>query len=100
MPLSNPILLLIRTGFGRFCSSDPARYVGGCLGVSGGAARLFKKRLPGLRAIGLDFISLEWTMDKSHGFDAHQVLLKDKARPLLIIEDISLDFDRQRLKRI
>jgi kynurenine formamidase len=93
-------LLLIRTGFGRFRSSDPARYVDGCPGVSGAAARLLKEKLPGLRAIGLDFISLEWTTDKSHGFEAHQILLKDKARPFLIIEDMNLDFEVKRLKRI
>lgn len=93
-------LLLLRTGFEQYRRSDPERYIRGCPGVSAGAARYLKKSLPGLRAIGLDFISLEWTADKSHGFEAHQVLLKDKSQPMLIIEDMSLSFDLLRVRRI
>ena len=93
-------LLLLRSGFERFRQTDPGRYVRGCPGVSADAARYLKKKLPSLRAIGLDFMSLEWTADKSHGFEAHQVLLKDKSQPMLIIEDMSLNFDPQRVRRI
>ena len=93
-------LLLLRTGFERYRRSDPARYIRGCPGVSADAARYLKKTLPGLRAIGLDFMSLEWTTDKSHGFEAHQVLLKDPSHPLLIIEDMSLNLELLRVRRI
>ncbi|MFN8009692.1 MAG: cyclase family protein, partial [Terriglobia bacterium] len=93
-------LLLLRTGFERFRQSDPARYIKGCPGVSAGAARFLKKELKHLRAIGMDFISLEWTSNKSHGFEAHQVLLKDQSQPMLIIEDMSLDFDPNRVRRV
>jgi arylformamidase len=93
-------LLLLRTGFERYRRTDPARYIRGCPGVSAGAARYLKKTLPALCAIGLDFMSLEWTANKSHGFEAHQVLLKDQSHPMLIIEDMSLSFDPQKVRRI
>ncbi len=93
-------LLLLRSGFERYRQTDPARYIRGCPGVSAGAARYLKRTLPGLRAIGLDFMSLEWTADRSHGFEAHQVLLKDKSQPMLIIEDMSLNFDPRKVRRI
>ena len=97
---TNCDLVLLRTGFERYRRSDPDRYIRGCPGVAPEAASYLRAALPHLRAIGLDFASLEWTEDKSHGFRAHQVLLKEKTRPMLIIEDMSIDVDPRRLRRV
>ena len=93
-------LLLIRTGFARYRRSDPERYARGSPGVSAEAARFLMTALPNMRAIGLDFISLEWTVNRSHGFGAHQVMLKDRSHPVLIIEDLNLDVDFARVRRV
>ena len=97
---ANCDLLLLRTGFERYRTNDPKRYVCGCPGLSAEAAHFLKDALPQMRAVGIDFISLEWTVDKNHGFAAHQILLKDRSRPVMIIEDMSLNLDFQGVHRI
>jgi arylformamidase len=85
-------LLLIRTGFSQYRSTDPERYRWNTPGVSPEAAQYLMDRLQNLRALGLDFISLEWTKDLPHNYRAHQILLGDNEHPMMIIEDMNLDF--------
>jgi kynurenine formamidase len=93
-------LLLLRTGFGRHRTSDPERYRWQSPGVSEEAARYLLDRFPSLRALGMDFISLEWTSDLSHDFAAHRTLLGSNDRPFLLIEDMDLDFGDRQLGRV
>ena len=92
-------LLLLRSGFSQYRSQDPQRYRFKTPGVSAEAAQ-YLMQFPGFRAIGVDFISLEWTVNTSHGFRAHQVLLGDNDHPVMIIEDMLLDGDLANLYRV
>ena len=93
-------LLMLRTGFQKHRATDPERYRWKGPGVSGDAARFLMKSFPDLRGVALDLVSLDWTEDHSHNFEAHRALLGDKQRPMFIIEDVDLAFDASGLKRI
>ncbi len=85
-------LVMLRTGFGALRASDPVRYASRNPGLSGEAAAYLVERFPLLRCLALDTISLEWISDDSHGWAAHRVLLGQRDRPVLVIEDLCLDF--------
>jgi kynurenine formamidase len=93
-------LLLLRTGFSQHRSRDAARYRWKTPGVSAEAARYIMDNFPALRALGMDFISLEWTSDLSHDFQAHRTLLGDTLHPMMLIEDISLDIGDRQPRRV
>lgn len=85
-------LLLIRSGWSRIRSDDPERYAARGPGVSPQACEYLIEQ-PGLKAIGLDFISLA-SHDRldPEGIEAHRILcgVGRGDRYVIIIEDIDL----------
>ncbi len=78
-------LLIIKTGFERFRKKKV--YTKESPVVSSALGGFFKKRLPNLRAVGFDFISLSSLTDREEGRRAHKEFLKNN---ILIIEDMKL----------
>jgi kynurenine formamidase len=81
--------LLIRSGFAAFRRSDPDQYVEATPGLSVETAR-FLAGFPGLRCIGVDFISVENVKKgREIGFPVHHALL-DRTEPIILLEDADL----------
>ncbi|MCL7395678.1 MAG: cyclase family protein [Thaumarchaeota archaeon] len=81
-------ILLIKTGFQRFRTSDPERYSMHNPGLSSDAASYIVKNFPKLRALGLDTISLSSVDHREDGRLSHKILLS--GRDFFIIEDMDL----------
>ncbi|MCS7135833.1 MAG: cyclase family protein [Nitrososphaerota archaeon] len=81
-------ILLIKTGFQRFRSSDPERYSMHNPGLSSKAASYIVRNFPKLRALGLDTISLSSVDHREDGRLSHKILLS--GRDFFIIEDMDL----------
>jgi kynurenine formamidase/phosphoglycolate phosphatase-like HAD superfamily hydrolase len=83
--------LLIKTGFERFRGSSA--YIKKSPIVDSKLAGFLKTKLPNLKAIGFDFISLSSLINREEGRLAHKEFLK---RDILIIEDMKLSslFDK------
>jgi kynurenine formamidase len=93
-------LLLLRTGYARVRRSDPARYRIFAPGMSEEGAHYLAEEFPRLRALGLDTVSLACMQHLEEGLEAHRVLLQGEGRRFLIIEDMNLDHDLSRLRRV
>ncbi len=103
--LAEADLLLVRTGYGALCrDSDPARYRHRGPGFAGPAAAWLRRRLPQLRALGMDFISAAAPAHPEAGRAFHLAALDegrvrgrpsvsapDAGRAVLLIEDMRLD---------
>lgn len=94
-------ILLLRTGFSKFrkkriyCTSNP--YIS-CI-----TAEWLRRKLPNLRAIGIDCISVSSYANRNEGRLTHKILLrKDGYRrdPILIIEDLYLPHNIQSLSKV
>ncbi|PUA32993.1 MAG: hypothetical protein B9J98_02625 [Candidatus Terraquivivens tikiterensis] len=86
--ISGADMLLIKTGFQRFRSSDPERYSLHNPGLSSDAAKFLVKTFPKLRALGLDTISLSSADHREDGRVSHRILLS--GRDFFIVEDMDL----------
>jgi arylformamidase len=93
-------MLLLRTGFSQYRSVDWMRYARSNPSVSGDAARYLMKGFPGIRAVGIDSISIEYEGSHDHGFPAHHAFLSDPNHPVLLLEDVNLDFDLSGITRV
>jgi arylformamidase len=80
-------ILFIRTGFQRYRDADPIKYSSENPGVSADAAK-YLVGFRGLRALGLDFISLSSAPHREEGRAAHRELLT--SRDFFIVEDMDL----------
>ncbi len=78
-------LLILRTGHEEV--RGKREYVRNSPVVSSELAGFFKKKLPNLRAIGFDFISLSSLKNREEGRRAHRAFLK---AGILIVEDMKL----------
>jgi len=87
--------LMIRTGFSRFRGDRKIySYQNPCL--SPGAAEWIRNSLTGIRAVGVDFISVASRSHRNLGKKTHQTLLSTngfKTNPVLIVEDLNLPMD-------
>jgi arylformamidase len=95
-------LLLIRTGFTKFRSSEPLRYASKSPGFTGETAVYLKKSFPNLRAIGIDFISAAAPEHLETGLEFHRIIL-DPHRVegcKFIIEDMDLTQVTSSLRRV
>ena len=81
-------LLLIKTGFQRFRTSDPNRYATRNPGMSPEGAKYIVERFPNLRALALDMISLSPVQHREEGRISHKILLE--GRDFFIIEDMNI----------
>lgn len=78
--------LIIKTGFGEFRSKNT--YWENNPGLSDNLAGYIKTKLPNIRAIGFDFISLSAYQNRPVGRLAHKAFLVEN--DILIIEDMNL----------
>jgi arylformamidase len=87
--LKNSDALLLRSGFNKYRESNPELYIEATPGLSVEAAQ-YLSNFPGLRCIGVDFISLE-NVKKAReiGFLVHHALL-DRKDPIILLEDADL----------
>jgi arylformamidase len=86
---SDTDIVLLRSGFGR-CRGDERRYVDRAPGFGPAAAEFLMERLPGLRALAVDFMSISSPAHEAAGAEAHRVFLgctRYAARPILLVED-------------
>jgi arylformamidase len=98
-------LLLIRAGWTAVRAQDPRRYAERGPGLSEAAAKYLMDGFAGLRAVGIDFISLACPVKGKigDGIRAHQALLglgRADGRYVLAIEDMNLPADLEAPKRV
>lgn len=94
-------LLLVRTGFSIFRGQN--KYWNNNPGISEAAARHIREYHPGIRAVGIDTISVTAYQNRDEGKKTHRVLLDPAAynkRPLLLIEDMDLKGELKGLKKV
>lgn len=84
-------LLLIRSGGARMRQADPERYALESPSLSPEAARLLMDEAPGLRAIGVDWISIASPSHIEAAAPIHEFLLgRHHGRHVFIIEDMDM----------
>jgi len=93
-------LLLYRFGYGEIRKSDPARYSAKCPGFGVASAQYLLEQLPNLRALGMDVPSLACIEHLDECMPAHNVLLEGDGRRFLVIEDMKLDVELERLAEV
>lgn len=91
-------LIFIKSGFGRYRLTNPQIYGDENPGFSRAAAEFMLDRLPELKALAVDFISVSACKHLAEGFEAHRVFLGCKGysnREVLLVEDtyIALDLE-------
>lgn len=93
-------LLLICSGWGRF-RHEPL-YSRQNPGLDPELGRLIRRDYPGIRAIGLDFISVSSYMHRDLGRESHRAFLAPVGgnAPLVIIEDMDLSADLSGLSAV
>ena len=79
--------LILWTGFGQY-RGQPEYWQNGP-GISPDMASAIRQYLPGVRALGMDMISISSLADRVTGRKAHRAFL-DHDRPVLLIEDMDL----------
>jgi len=82
----NTDLLIIKTGFGE--NRGKPSYINNSPIVSSRLAKFLKSKLPNLRAVGFDFISISSLKNREEGRKAHKEFL---SRDILIVEDMNLE---------
>ena len=95
-------LLLLRSGWSAVRASDPERYASEGPAVETAACEYLIDGFPGLKAVGMDWISLATPQRMDEGIPAHQVLcgVGRGDRYVLIIEDVDLSRLPERVRRI
>jgi len=99
-PIARCDLLLLRTGYSLVRQGDPDRYRQHSPGMSVEGAHYLAKQFPSLRALGMDTVSLACIDHLDEGMEAHRVLLGGEGRRYLVIEDMNLNHDLSRLRRV
>jgi arylformamidase len=85
-------IVMFRFGYGRVRETDPRRYSGHCPGFGVESAMALREMFPQMRALGMDVPSLSCIAYLDRTMKAHNVLLGDRRR-FLVIEDMKLDMD-------
>lgn len=84
--------ILIKTGFWK--KRDCLNYITNGPGLSPEAIAYLRKRLPKLRCIGVDCISITSKSNRERGWESHRTAFKKEdgwGPPLLLIEDMNLE---------
>ena len=92
-------LLLIRTGAASLRDSDPETYRLHNPGLDASAANWICEHYPKLRCLGIDSISVASMDHIDDGIAAHHVFF-DQNPPILLIEDIHINVDSNRIKKV
>lgn len=82
--------LILHTGFGSLRANDPHSYVHANPGFSKRGAEQLMERLPRLKALLVDFVSISATQHEAEGAEAHRVFLGCQGygeRTILLAED-------------
>ena len=90
-------IILFRTFFSKHRNSQ--KYINSYPVFKSDFALYLKEKSRNLKAIGFDTISLTSPIDKQEGKRAHQFFLKGN-NPILIIEDMNLEFYNSEIKKI
>ncbi len=98
-------LLIFRTGFGELREKDPITYRFLFPGLEVDLARFIREELENVKAIMIDFLSVDPLIEGNQkGFVVHKQLLSKETsskRPVLIIEDVFLEpLIDQNVKRV
>ncbi len=96
-------LLLIKTGFYKYRSSDEHTYSFKNPALSPEAAKWIRDNCPNIRAIGVDCISVSSHSHMDIGIETHKILLQTNGftgPPVLILEDVDLSSDLGGLKKV
>jgi len=92
--IEDPDLLLIRTGYSHFRGTE--RYTLTPPGISANSAHWLRNNFPSVRCVGMDLISISSYNSRKEGRKAHQTFLSPKkGNPILLVEDMDLDFRGQ-----
>jgi kynurenine formamidase len=84
-------LLLLRTGFSRYRTEDPARYGSEGPGISPDCAEYLVSSFKKLKAIAVDFVSIASYRDQAGGNETHRILLGGRdGHYICAIEDVNL----------
>lgn len=94
--------LLIRTGFSKYRNRQDRIYCYENPCISSGAAKWLKTRFPGLKAVGIDCISISSYTHRDLGRQAHKAFLGKYAgsRPILIIEDMFIPSSAGKIREL
>jgi kynurenine formamidase len=85
--------ILIRTGFGKYRETDPEKYLTKNPGISPEAVSYLRCKLPKLRCLAIDTVSMSRYGRMREMIKVHQTAFQEKAefgKPLLFVEDLSL----------
>ena len=89
-------MLLVKTGFQKY--REESFYWEHNPGLSPGSAAVLKKRCPGLRAVGMDSISVSAQVRKDIGMEAHRTFLVEN--DIILVEDMDLARADSRLTKV
>jgi kynurenine formamidase len=95
-------LLLLRTGFSRYRTEDPARYGAEGPGIGSDCAEYLAASFRKLKAVAVDFVSIASYRDQTDGNKTHRILLGGRGgHYICAIEDVNLTgVDPGALKRV
>lgn len=85
--------VLIRTGFGKYREKDPEMYLTKNPGVAPETAHYLRLKLPKLRCLAIDTVSMSRYGRMQEMIDLHQTAFRtqeDMDKPLLFVEDLNL----------
>jgi arylformamidase len=94
-------LLLIRTGFQKYRSSNPRKYSTSNPCLSPEAAEWLRSEHPEVKAVGVDCISIASCACRDLGRKTHRILLgSGRGKPVLIIEDMRVPKSAAGLRKV
>lgn len=85
--------ILIRTGFGKYRVTDPEKYLTKNPGISPEAVSYLRGKLPKLRCLAIDTVSMSRYGRMREMIEVHQTAFRENAglgKPLLFVEDLGL----------
>lgn len=85
--------LILKTGFQKYRTKDRRLYVTKNPYLLPETAYLIKEKLPGVRAVAIDAISISSRLHRESGREAHRILLRDggsRNKGVFIIEDLNI----------
>lgn len=85
--------ILIRTGFGKYRKNDPEKYLTENPGISPEAVSYLRVKLPKLRCLAIDTVSMSRYGRMPEMVEVHQTAFQQNAelgKPLLFVEDLNL----------
>ena len=93
-------IILFRSGWSG--SRDEEKYYSRNPGIAPFVGSFLRENFPGIRAVGIDWISISSILDRKTGREAHRNFLdpEGKGRPILLIEDMDLGLDLSGLARV